>query len=559
MKIFEKAKIQSSQLFEQAYLFLAEKFEQSSKVFSIGSAYGQILYVLTKLSDMILFFIEDSVTEMSIDTASRTDSIHGLARLTGHNATRAVASTGEISFYISKTPDMKGDQIIIPNFTKIKCDNNGKIYTLNLIDDQVRLKVGENTLTKAQVIQGEIFAQSFTGDGGDLQSFTVTSRGSVLIDNFFVKVYVNGALWKKYDSIYDMPMGAKGYLVKTGISGGLDLYFGNSYFGSNPPTGAEIRVEYMQTGGEGGNLREGDSVSFKWTEPGYSLTGDEIDLNEHLTTTMSKLITFGSNPEPTALTRLVAPKTSRSYVLANPENYIIFLEKFNYFSVVDAYTTFDDQYLDDDNVIYLFLVPDITKRLQNNENYFSVPLQYFTLSDQEESKVQEVIENSGSKVVNTVVKIVDPEIKKYVINISLVVFEGYSQEVIRYNIISNLSSYFLNNRRRDLIPSSDIVKLVENVEGVDSVNISFISEDNEISKKANLSAPVIGIDDMGDIIIGRNQLAVIRGGWKDRNGVFYDDGIFDDKAGSVNIVVKRVTKKTTNTMIFQENMNKIIK
>jgi hypothetical protein len=103
-----------------------------------------------------------------------------------------------------------------------------------------------------------------------------------------------------------------------------------------------------------------------------------------------------------------------------------------------------------------------------------------------------------------------------------------------------------------------LVKIIENVEGVDSVNVSFLSELNETSKKANPSAPIIGLDDMGDIVIGKNELPVVRGGWKDRNGVFYDDGIYDDKPGSVNINIKRVSKRTTNTLLFQENMDKIM-
>ena len=558
MKIFDKTRVQAQDIYNQVYNFVSEKFAQSGKVFSIASAYGQIIYVLSQVTQMILFFIEDSITELNMQTASRVDSIQGLARLAGHDATRAIASTGEISFTISKVPDVQGDQIIIPNFSRIMCQNNGKMYTLNLIDDQVRLKVGDKKAIQGQVIQGEIFTQVFTGDGQVLQSYTATSRGNVLIDNFFVKVYVNGEVWKKYDSMYDIPYEGKGYLVKTGITGGLDLYFGNKYFGKQPQIGSEIRIEYLQTTGQGGNVREGEDVLFKWVDSGYSLAGEEIDLNEHLHTTMSKLITFGSNPEPTALTRLIAPKTSRSFVLANPDNYIIFLEKFNYFSVVNAYTTFDDKYIDDDNVIYLFLIPDITKRLQNTENYFTVPLKFFTLTDQEEQKVLGTIESSGSKVVTTVVKIVDPQITKYVLNISLVVFEGYSQDVIKSNIISNLSAYFLSVRRRDLIPSSDLVRIIENVEGVDSVNVSFLSELNEISKKSKSTNPLIGIDEMGDIVIGKNELPVIRGGWKDRKGIQYEDGIFDDKPGSVNISIKRVTKQTTNMMLFQENMNKIM-
>jgi hypothetical protein len=420
------------------------------------------------------------------------------------------------------------------------------------------LNLKTKALYNAQVIQGEIQVQFFTGNDTPLQSYTAVTKGSVLVDNFFVKVYVNGEQWKSYDSLYDMPRNVKGFLVKTGISGGIDVYFGNENFGMNPPMGSEIRIEYLLTGGEDGNLREGEDINFVWLDPGYSLTGEDIDLNAALSTTMSTLITFGSNPEPTALTRLIAPLTSRSFVLANPNNYIVFLQKFNYFSVVDAFTTFNDEYLDDDNVIYLFLIPDITKRLQSGENYFTVPTKFFTLTMQEENKVIDLIEASGSKIVTTVVKIVEPILRKYVLNISIIIFEGYAQEVIKHTIISQLSDYFLSVRRRDIIPSSDLVKIIENVEGVDSVNVNFLCEANEISKSVDSAAVTIGLDELGDIMIEKNELPVVRGGWKDRNGIYYEDGIYTDRPCSVNIVVKKVTKMDANTAIFKESVTKIM-
>ena len=453
---------------------------------------------------------------------------------------------------------MQGDQIIITNFSRIKCVNNDKVYTLNLIDDQVRMNTTQRQTVYAQVVQGEIFSQIFTGDGTPLQSYVAVTKGSTLIDNFFVKVYINGEKWKIYDSLYDIPRNGKGFLSKTGISGGIDIYFGNTNFGMAPLNGSEIRIEYLATGGEGGNILENEDISFKWIDQGYSLTGDEVDLNLALHVDMSKLITFGSNPEPTALTRLIAPHQSRSFVFANPSNYIIFLEKFNYFSVVDAFTTFDDDYLDDDNVIYLFLIPDINKRLQNNDNYFSVPIKYFKLTTQEENKVIDAINDSGSKIVTTVTKIVEPILKQYVLNISLVVFEGYSQDIIKNIIISKMSEYFLGLRRRDMVPQSDLVKIIEDVEGVDSVTFSFLSQANEQAKKADPTAPLIGLDEMGDIVIGRNEIPLIRGGWADRRGVEYADGAYTDRACSINIVIKKTTKLDVNTMIFQDNMKTIM-
>ena len=556
--VFNKSQVQASDLVSQAYTYVANQFEQVAKVFTLSSAYGQILSVIAQLTTMILYFIEDSTTEMNILTASRVQSIQGLARLAGHNATRAVSATGEISFVISAFPQVQGTQIIIPNFTTIKCLNNNMVYTLMLTQEEMRLDSNSKITYNAQVMQGTIETQIFTGNGTPLQSFTALTTGSTLVDNFYVNVYVNGESWQIYDSLYDIPRNGKGCLVKTGISGGIDIYFGNTNAGMPPPLGAEIRIEYLLTGGEGGNLREGDNVTFQWIDSGYSVIGEEIDLNSALSTSMSTLISFGSNPEPTFLTKLIAPKTSRSYVLANPENYIIFLEKFNYFSVVDAYTTFNDQYIDDNNVIYLFLIPDITKRLLSSENYFTVPIQYFTLTEDEQNKVINVIEDSGSKIVTTVVSIVQPIISRYVINISLITFTGYSLDVIRNSIVSRLSDYFLSLRRRDIVPTSDIVSLIAPIPGIDSVNVSFLCENNEIAKTGNPGGPVIGLDELGDIVLDRNELTLIRGGWTDSNGIYYNDGIYSDRPCSVNISIKDTVTQDLNSMLFQQNMTNII-
>ena len=556
---FDKINVQATQLVSQAYAYVTNQFSQAGKVFTLSSAYGQILSVLSNLSTMILFFIEDSVTEQNILTASRPQSVYGLARLAGHNATRAIAATGEISFNVALIPQMQGNQIIIPNYTRIQCVNNNKTYTLNMIDDQLTVDINSKTSYAISVIQGEIQTQIETGTGTPLQSYTVASRGSVLIDNFFINVYVNSTLWKAYDSLYDIPLGGQGYLVKTGISGGIDIYFGNNYYGAIPSNGAEIRIEYLQTSGSSGNLLSTDDNVFKWLDTGYDITGVSIDLNTCMNTVMSTPITFGSDPEPTSLTRLVAPKTSRSYVLANPENYIIFLEKFNYFGVVDAYTVLNPNSLSDDNIVYLYLIPDITKRLTSNDNYFTIPLNYFTLTIDEQNKVLDLIESSGQKIVTTALKIVQPTLQQYVVNITLVTYQGYSLDAIQNQIVNYLSKYWLQLRRRDLIPSSDLVSLIENIPGVDAVNVSFVSMQNETAHISNPNDPnVYGLDSLGDIVTTKDQLAVLRGGFTDRNGIYYYDGIYTDRPCSVNITVKNTVPQDLNSQLRQTIINNII-
>ncbi len=571
--IFKKNRIAIETLLGDATNFLVTQYKQNRTTFSVSSAYGQILFVLSNISQLILYYIEDSITELNFLTSTRANSVYGLAALAGHNPTRAIAAIGEISLR-AKNPgsqDLPGGIVVIPNYTKIKCKNNGQDYILNLPGDEIRVSNGENNGTRITIIQGAIEAQTFTGNAEPLQSFAVNAQQSALIDNFFVNVFVNGEKWTKYDSLYDIPMNGKGYLVKTGITSGIDVFFGNGYFGLKPDLGTEVRVEYLINSGQSGNvqLSDGEDAAYEWSETGFSMFGDDVDLNETFVIKNVNPPDFGTNPEPLALTRLVAPKTSRSLVLANPVNYIIFLEKFNIFSIIDAFTTFDDINIEDDNVIYLFLVPDVRKRLKSNETYFSIEENRFLMSETQKNKVLDLIERSGSKIVTTIVQIVDPVISRYVINIAILMFEGYSEDNIREVILQRLSDYFITIRRRDRIPRSDLITIIEGIEGIDSVNLSIVSEKDELEYVKWQALPTatrdlipeplpIGLDEFGDIIIKTKELPLIRGGWADRRNIIYESTINADKPSSVNVMVKGFIPQTYNTK-FNSNTKNTIK
>lgn len=542
--MISKTRIQAEEILEDIKNYLKNKYNQSDKVFTPSSAFGQILYAISYITEMILFFIEDSITELNIFTASKKSSIYGLSRLTGHNPTRSVSATGEISFSLHDISNVKGDSILIPKYSKIKCINNNRIYILNLEEDYLLINIKDKKTYYSKIIQGELQSQTFTGTGEKLQSYNVAARGSQQFENNFVNVYVNGELWSKKDSLYDLSMNEKGYIIKTGINSGIDIYFGNMYFGMIPPLGSSIRVEYLLSSGTNGNLLLNNDVYFEWIDNGYDNLGNDINLNDTLYTALHKQINFGADYESPEFTKLIAPEMSRSFVLATTENYKYFFKKFNYFSSIDAFTTFEDNYIDDDNVIYLFLIPDISKRLTSNENYFTVNTEYFKLTNEENDKIIDLIEESGSKMINTIVKLVDPVIKKYVINIYLVIYEKYSVDTIYDDIIMRLSDYFLSLQRRDLIPVSDLVKIIEDVDGVDSVNLYFISEENE---QKHMEDPndknLYGLDVLGNIVMKKNELPVIRGGWSDRLGNVYLDYLDKVNPSSVNIYVTKKTKK----------------
>jgi hypothetical protein len=620
-KIFESTRIRFSELYYDSIQFIKTTYGDFEQYFSMASPMGQLLQVMLQYGRMILFYIEDSITELNIKTASRPQSIKGLAVLTGHNPSRAMAARGTlILVYNGKKRPAYANVVTIPNYTKVSCNQNGLTYTIILPGEEIRLDITSITnYLEANIIQGTIEYQQATGTGDPLQSYNFQNKKGAAIDNYYINVFVDGVKWTLVDSILDMPFDEQACIVKTGQTGGIDLFFGNGYNGQVPRMGSTILVEYLITDGETGNLNTANANikgSWKFLTSGYALNGEEIDLNAYINISVKNEIMFGAIEEPLYLTRLLAPEMSRSFVLANENNYIYFLRKLNMFTIIDAipgFATFEDQYtldkynqakttyeqvsaeyrtltatygtsstgaitkkteLDnaqqqlyyyqqkleeqkkDDNTVYLFLVPDINKRLSSGENYYSCNQSVFSLSNSEKIAILDLIEQSGQRILTVDNVILDLQFPRFVLNMSLILWEGTAYDTVRQDIISKTSQYFSQNTRRDRIPVSDLIKIIEQIDGVDSVNVWFDADKNNLK----IYKTHYGIDDYGDIILERfvkdafgNEVAIkdvyplIRGGFENESGVYYEDSLAKSKLSTLNIQVRGYTNKNLNS------------
>jgi len=575
LTFLQKTRIQANQLLTDTKTYMSRLYTRLGEVFTPASPFFQIVTVLTEISELIFFYIEDATVEQNILTAQQPESIYGLARLTGHDAFRGSSAIGEIKIRLntSSINEIAGDAITIPANAVIKSNGNGLEYILRTNTDLFRIEKSNFNYITIPIIQGSHEAQTVTGTGAALQSFNLNVKEYT--DHFNIRVSVNGQLWTKYDSLYDMLPSSKGYLVKTGINGGLDLYFGNGSFGMIPDVGTSIMVEYIMHKGFTGNLNDSKDLTFKFITEGSDSTGQTYDLNKILEVYCTQSPKMGSDPENIKTTKLIAPLASKSFVLATPENYEYFLSRYGLFSYLDAYNTTDDGYIDDDNIIYLFMLPDTKKKLTKNKDYFSLDLNEFFFSQDEKNGILGILENSGQQMVTTEVQIVDPTPKYYRMDIKVRYFEGHSKTNIYTNIRAKVSEYLMNITRRDRLPKSDLIAIIEGVDGVDSVNIRFVSEAEETARKngyyvsktvtvtpstptletigngkqkfvffkrtvtetqvnfepnAALPESVIGLDSFGDIILGKEEVAMFRGGWIDREGITVPD---DARAGEL--------------------------
>ncbi len=201
----------------------------------------------------------------------------------------------------------------------------------------------------------------------------------------------------------------------------------------------------------------------------------------------------------------------------------------------------------DSRMINLFLVPDVTQMFKNGTDYFNLPISNFKLTNFQKNELMKYVEKSGTKMISTDLKIVDPKITRYIINLSIIAFDDVSQDIVKSDIADALGKYFIKLKRQDRVPKSDLITVVEAINGVDSVSINMLSELNELYRTANpASETLVGLDDFNDIIIGLDEFPVVRGGWTDSQGNKYAEGLSDSALGALNISIKaQVARKNT--------------
>ena len=116
MDLLSKNQAKISDLISQTFELIQARYGMSNQLFTVASVWGQIIFVLDNLSQFVLFFIEDSITELNINTATRESSIYGLATLAGHNPTRNISAKGEVTIKWNgkNIEDVGGSAVLIP-------------------------------------------------------------------------------------------------------------------------------------------------------------------------------------------------------------------------------------------------------------------------------------------------------------------------------------------------------------------------------------------------------------------------------------------------------------
>ena len=604
--VFNYLSTKYEDLTNQLITWLKQSQSKSDILFSDASPYGQMVNTNKEVYTNSILYVKNAMNQFTIDNATDDRVINNLAVISGLNPTRSVSATGTINLKIktgiSIQDEIAGSLIKIYDRTQIRNKSNSLYYNIVLGSEYSIFQILSDTSIMLNVIQGKYESQKYTGTGLKMQSYQVVVNSTQNIENFNYSIFYNGILLAKKDHLYDMLPNEMACWTRTGFSGGLSVFFGNGDYGFIPDIGSIIEVRYLLSDGKTGNILNNKINDFTFVGDIVDNDGNILNMENLFDTTIINNINFGSDKENSTLIKNTIPYVSRNFVLATPEQFIFQLKKQNKFSLINAYNVLDDTntssdaYIDNfitltfgnnvmdvdkvrqnmkyyfpnvfDNVMYLFLIPNIQNYFQGDYNYFNIPLDAFYLDDYEKNKTLDYLRMMGTMSITTSIKIIDPVLSFYIMNVYVRRYSNILEDNLRNMIINNVSDYFINNNRFDRIVRSDIIRMIKNMDGVDSVNVEFISKKNEdyhrnrTQQNSNSNIPytdispsdqylyptavdttrydanrVLGLDPIqGDIITDKNELAVLRGGWYDRNQVYYNDVPIVNGLSTINII-----------------------
>jgi hypothetical protein len=557
------SEISFNKIQNEVQVFLKTTYKKASLVFTNASPYGQILAIIQEFFQLSILYLKNSISnfDLSGPNNSNVKVIRTSALLAGHIPTRAISATGTLRFQINPsvniTDDIPGGKVTFTNKLAIKNNTNGLDYVIDLGQDKVSINIQNGSQFFLNIIQGKVKTDNFTADGTLNQSYSVNVLSNKDIENFNASVSVNGKNWNLKKHLYDLLPDEEACIVRTGFNGGIDIIFGNGGFGKSPEIGALIQVTYITTDGAAGNIFRRTPNDWKFVDDVLDGFGRSIDISRFFNIFIHTDINFGADGESVKFTKNILGISSNNFVLGLPQQYAYQIKKLGVFSHVNAYESA--------GIITIVATPNIKLFKNQNADYFTINKSAFELDAYEKIKIDKYLKTSGNLQLTRKYRIVSPDLSYYIMNVFIITYSDAIDDNVNSQIYDKVSEYFLNLNRMDRIPKVDLINQISSIYEIHSVDITFVSKNNEDYHKKYLVKDVnrrnqfadslqldlekpfsdydpnasIGIDPvLGDILFESNQIPLVRGGWTDRNNIFYSESPDPKVLNSINIIKK---------------------
>jgi len=537
MKLFSLLETQYNMFADAVKTYLSKTLSDYGTSYGNSTIFGQLINVLNATVQNIMLYIEDSLTEQNKWTATRKKSIYGLAAQSGYEASYGRAAGVQLKLTFVPTNQQMLD-VIIKNHEPLVCTQNGLPYNLILPQEAIVLNIEKDNSSKyLYAVEGRFESQTFVSEGGKYWTRNFKFVGN--LDTDYISVMVNDEPWEHVESLFDMSADGKQFTYKTGYTGGIDLIFGNDVHGRSLKKDDVVKVTYLIHDGENGNINPNAETFFVFDGPLGTISGDSVDGNAIFNVTFGspESITSGTNAEDVESVRVNIGYNSRALVLASPENYHNYLNKFSFVGYNRSWSEPGSM------IVNTLAMKNYQLNLNNGLDYFKLLEKDFLLSDVQKESIINSIANSGRQLAGVTYNIIDPEICKYMLTIYIKLKSSkYDKTYIEAQIRNLIGEFFANIISDQYIPKSDIEKLIlDKVEGVDGVNCYFLSEKNETAiqerqytinkyvwnpskgkydiyketvKLQENEDPNLGLDSHGNIELSSDhEFPVLMGGW----------------------------------------------
>ena len=540
MKLFGLLDTQYSRFTSAVKAQLSKVLSDYDTKYGNATIFGQLINVLGAAVQNIMLYIEDALVEQNKYTAQRKKSIYNLAKISGYEPSLGKASS--VQLMVNFVPNnSEAYNVVINNHEKFTCTQNGLTYNVVLPQEAIVMTADQNSSTRVlTAVQGRFEKQSFVATGGKYYTINFQFNGNFDID--YLKVKVNNELWDRCE-FYDMDSDGKQYSVKTSYINGVDLIFGNDVHGRALKNNDIVEVEYLVHDGVTGNLNTQENTYFIFDNPLYDTDGVEVDGNTIFNVTFASKdsVTSGSDAESKEDVRQMIGLNSRSLVLAAPQHYKTFINKFSFCGYNRTWSEKGSM------IVNSMIMKNIKLDMETGSDYFQLSESDLKLSDIQKQSILSCIENSGNQLGGVSYNIIDPVIRKYALYVYVKMkSQKLDKEYIKNQIKVLVGDFFANIQSDMYIPKSDIVMLIKNnIEAVDSVDVYFLSERNETAMRMGYYVddnytwnpstgtydshmetvylysgqnPSLGLDGHGNICLeSNNEFPVLMGGWEFTN------------------------------------------
>ena len=537
MKYFDLVQVKYGEFANIVKDKISQVLSEYNVTFGNNTIFGQLVNVMISSVQNVLLYLEDALTEQNKTTAQRKTSINGLAQLTGYAPSFGKAAGCNVILKFQPT-NIQNTSINIKDHSKLMCSQNSMIYNLILPQETLHLSTDKDVSDKyLYVVEGRFETQSFTATGGQLWSKNLNIVGNIDLDYF--TLFVNGEMWERVESIYDMEANGNQYIVRAGISGGIDIVFGNGQHGRVIRDGDYMVVEYLIHTGSAGNIDIDQPCGFVFKDRLINNVGDEINGADLFTIELDKTnhLYCGTNAESLLQVKEMIGYNSRSLCLSDPKNYKVYINRF-------SFCGYNRTWCEEGSlVVNSLIMENYRTKVKNGSDYFNLDESDVILTGAQKQSIIDSITNSGQQLAGSVFNIFDPILCKYALYLYITLKDSaYDQASIEANIRNLVGEFFSDVNSDIFIPKSDIIQLIKNnIPEIDSVDAYFLSEKNERALKNGYykiptktynyrtqkyekseevvylypgEDPGLGMDEHGNIYLDNdNEFPILKGGW----------------------------------------------